>query len=50
MLAVPVILTVTVLLPPEFVKVIVGATSVVPRAENVIVEADEMGVTSEYSV
>jgi hypothetical protein len=50
MLAVPVILTVTVLVPPEFVSVIVGATSAVPLDENVIVDAEEARVTSEYSV
>ncbi|HEY5542708.1 MAG TPA: hypothetical protein VIM04_05530 [Candidatus Binatia bacterium] len=48
-LAVPVIRTVTVLVPPEFVKVIVGATSVVPLDEKVIVEADDVSITSEYS-
>jgi len=49
-LAVPVILTVTVLVPPEFVNVIVGATSVVPLDEKVIVVAEELRVTSEYCV
>jgi len=50
MLAVPVILSVTVLEPPEFVSVIVGATSAEPLEENVIVDAVEANVTSEYSV
>jgi hypothetical protein len=50
MLAVPVIRTLTVLLPPEFVNVMVGATSVVPLEENVIVAAEELRITSEYSV
>jgi hypothetical protein len=50
MLAVPVTLSVTVLVPPEFVNVIVGATSAVPLEENVIVDAEEANVTSEYSV
>ena len=49
-LAVPVILTVTVLVPPEFVNVMVGATSLVPLEEKVIVDAEELRVTSEYSV
>jgi hypothetical protein len=50
MLAVPVILIWIVLVPPELVNVIVGATSAVPLDENVIVDAEEAKVTSEYSV
>lgn len=50
MLALPVILNVTVRLPPGLVKVIVGATSAVPREEKVIVAADETIVTSEKEV
>ena len=50
MLAVPVILRDTVLVPPEFVSVIVGVALAVPLAEKVTVEAEELSVTSEYSV
>ncbi len=49
-LALPVIRRVTVLVPAEFVNVIVGATSVVPRELNVIVPAEEVTATPGYSV
>ena len=37
------------MVPPELVNVMVGATSDVPRDENVIVDAVELSVTSVYS-